>query len=116
MIPTLLEIGISDEVAIAMVTSFGSLIAATIAAIVSVVNTRITSANTKHIGEVKEQVQNSHGTNLRNDIDSIIRSNTTIHDRLNIITELMNDREEDHKHEHRRMWNYISSVKRRNRQ
>lgn len=111
-----METTLNSDVMIAMITSAASMFAATIAAIVSIVNTRITSRNTKHIGEVKEQVQNSHGTNLRNDIDSIIASNTSIHDRITNISNRMDDREEQHIREHGRMWSAITGRRDRRKQ
>lgn len=82
-------ITISDEVMVAIIMSLASTIAAIVAAIATI-------ENRKRSIEIKDQVKNTHSTNLREDIDEIkssvgavIRGQDTLHEANNVMSERM---------------------------
>lgn len=106
---------VANEVLIAIVTSTGAMLT-------SIMNLLITNANSKSVAQVKkqvesshtavsqvqEQVKNTHDTNLRHDIDAIIKTTQSTHERIHSLAEEMGHQNMCHDREHERMWRIIN--------
>lgn len=106
---------VANEVLIAIITSTGAMLT-------SIMNLLITNANSKSVAQVKkqvesshtavsqvqEQVKNTHDTNLRHDIDAIIKTTQSTHERIHSLAEEMGHQNMSHDREHERMWRIIN--------
>lgn len=91
----------NDPVLTSLITSVGGVLVAAIAAVASVVSARVSL-------HVREQVKNSHGTNLRNDIDGIKGIVDRVDSNLDTLFSLVEHNTSRHDAELKRMWRQIN--------
>ena len=68
-----------------MAAAIATAFAATVAAVASVVVALINRKQSRALAEVKHQVKNSHGTNLRDDLDKVIGGLGEVKDDLAVV-------------------------------
>ena len=92
-------------IVVAVIASVGAFGTSAINALTTMKVARITHANKIQLGHVREQVQNSHSTNLRDDVDELKDSLLSLHERLT-------QRYAHADKEHDRIWRAIHNVTR----
>lgn len=96
---------IDPSITVAVIASFGAFATSAINAFATTAVAKITHSNKTTIQEVREQVKNSHSSNLRDDIDMVKDSLLGLHERLT-------QRYAHADREHDRLWEAVNSVTR----
>ena len=93
----------TEPIVIQIVVQIGTTLVALIAAVASVVSARSSDGAFQSSRKVQSELQNTHSTNIRDDIDTVNNSILNLHDRLSHIIERLDA-------ENARMWRKVNKI------
>ena len=93
----------TEPIVIQIVVQIGTTLVALIAAVASVVSARSSDSAFRSSRKVQSELQNTHSTNIRDDIDTVNNSILNLHDRLSHIIERLDS-------ENARMWRKVNKI------